>query len=169
MTFVQSHVSGASESQWMEGDMAPKLVHYPKSVASTQHRNYFFFALLFGHPRGFTFTMQITTGCVFPHWILPVFYVHIPTDVVTDPRVASSYSFMRKIVKWTKGVYLIGIVMRRKSFPHSLQDETKITLFKSMELLHNYINSSENQAEPQVLGFCSLFRKTNGYELSWMN
>lgn len=28
-----------------------------------------------------------------------------------------------------------------------------------MELLHNYINSSENRAEPQVLEFCSLFRK----------
>lgn len=35
-----------------------------------------------------------------------------------------------------------------------------------MELLHSYINSSENQVEPQVWGFCRLFRKKNGYEFS---
>lgn len=47
----------------------------------------------------------------------------------------------------TKGVYLIGMVKRKFSSCLS-QDETKITLFKSMELLHSYINSSENRAEP---------------------
>lgn len=54
-----------------EGDTALKVVDYPKLVDITQHCNCFL-ARPFGHPRGFKFEMQITTGCGFSYQVLPV-------------------------------------------------------------------------------------------------
>lgn len=127
----------------LDGDTALKLIDNPKLADSTLMISFLFSHL--GIPED---------SCPRCRSLLAVFspirycWFYRPTNVVTDPRAASSCSLVRKTVNWTKGVYLIGIAMRREFFSHLLQDETKITLFKSMELLHRYINSSENQAEP---------------------
>lgn len=117
-----------------------------------RHANYFLLASLWASQRGIT-KGDSGSGSQ-SRSPLAVGFVYV--GLVMLQQTLGMLQRERKVVSRTKCVYLIGMVIRRKFFSHLSQDETKIMLFKSMELLYNYTNSTKNRAESQLLGFCSL-------------
>lgn len=108
VTSVEGHMSGVSDSRWMGWWYGTEAQRWSK--ISGQHPNNFLFSHL-GIPEDSRLRCRSLLAAFSP---IKYCQFYRPTDVVTDPRAALSCSLVRNTVNWTKGMYLIGIAMRRK-------------------------------------------------------